>query len=230
MTPDPLMASARASSPQTWNRYSYVLNNPLRFVDPRGLNELNAEQCKKDPHCVTLNVNVVYDQNANGGKGLTDQQKKTFEHQQLQDAKDEYGSADIHLNVTYSSGAVSDNSLTGLVSGAVNVLVSDHTMSGEAGDSGRTTAGGFFSMLNINRVGNDTLSHELAHHVFGDTSFGFNNAMLRGASAIDPSLGLVVGLPLNLFADVGNDQARNLAQSFTRGPGGCRYGRKGNRT
>jgi RHS repeat-associated protein len=34
---DPLGASARAGSPQTWNRYSYALNNPLRYNDPSGL-------------------------------------------------------------------------------------------------------------------------------------------------------------------------------------------------
>jgi RHS repeat-associated protein len=30
---DPLMASAREAAPQSWNRYAYVLNNPLRLVD-----------------------------------------------------------------------------------------------------------------------------------------------------------------------------------------------------
>jgi RHS repeat-associated protein len=34
---DPLMASAHASHPQTWNRYSYVLNNPLRLTDSTGM-------------------------------------------------------------------------------------------------------------------------------------------------------------------------------------------------
>lgn len=36
-SPDPLLASGRAALPQSWNRYSYALNNPLRLVDPTGL-------------------------------------------------------------------------------------------------------------------------------------------------------------------------------------------------
>jgi RHS repeat-associated protein len=33
---DPLLSSARLSIPQSWNRYSYVWNNPLLLVDPTG--------------------------------------------------------------------------------------------------------------------------------------------------------------------------------------------------
>jgi RHS repeat-associated protein len=36
---DPLGASARLSNPQSMNRYVFVLNNPLRYVDPDGLKE-----------------------------------------------------------------------------------------------------------------------------------------------------------------------------------------------
>ncbi len=35
-SPDPLMASAKRIAPQTWNRYSYVVNRPTLFVDPSG--------------------------------------------------------------------------------------------------------------------------------------------------------------------------------------------------
>lgn len=39
---DPLMASASIDTPQSWNRYAYVENNPLRYVDDEG-------RIKKDP-------------------------------------------------------------------------------------------------------------------------------------------------------------------------------------
>jgi hypothetical protein len=36
-SPDPLLASGRSAEPQTWNRYHYAGNNPLRYIDPDGL-------------------------------------------------------------------------------------------------------------------------------------------------------------------------------------------------
>ncbi len=39
---DPSMVSARTVNPQTWNRFLYVINNPLRYVDPSGMQEKDA--------------------------------------------------------------------------------------------------------------------------------------------------------------------------------------------
>jgi RHS repeat-associated protein len=39
---DPLQVSARPRSPQSWNRYSYALNNPLRYSDPSGMTTSGA--------------------------------------------------------------------------------------------------------------------------------------------------------------------------------------------
>jgi len=34
---DPILGSANPLNPQTWNRYTYTLNNPLKYTDPLGL-------------------------------------------------------------------------------------------------------------------------------------------------------------------------------------------------
>ena len=38
MQPDPDGISSSRRNPQSWNMYAYVLNNPLRFTDPDGMN------------------------------------------------------------------------------------------------------------------------------------------------------------------------------------------------
>src|SRR5258705_7849672 len=40
MTADPAgLAAVNPSNPQSWNRYAYVLNNPLNSIDPLGLSD-----------------------------------------------------------------------------------------------------------------------------------------------------------------------------------------------
>lgn len=42
-SPDPAgLLAAKPGNPQSWNLYSYVMNNPLVYVDPNGLDCVNA--------------------------------------------------------------------------------------------------------------------------------------------------------------------------------------------
>jgi RHS repeat-associated protein len=41
---DPLASSARKEMPQTWNRYSYAVNEPVDQHDPTGLDSLSPTQ------------------------------------------------------------------------------------------------------------------------------------------------------------------------------------------
>jgi RHS repeat-associated protein len=47
-SPDPLLASGRILLPQSWNRYSYVLNQPLGRTDPLGLQSKGQGAKDKD--------------------------------------------------------------------------------------------------------------------------------------------------------------------------------------
>jgi RHS repeat-associated protein len=181
-SPDPLMASAKASNPQTWNRYSYVLNNPLRYFDPDGMDV--PDDCAKDPSCtIKVKVNVIYDQTVDNGRGLTADQKKQFEQGQIAKAQKDFGTSNIKLDVTYTAGSytVDQNTgqmqLAGLKADSLNLMVSSATPTGAAGAStvGKDN-GTAVTFLNFSDVHDrnafplftNTTEHEMAHQFLGD--------------------------------------------------------------
>jgi RHS repeat-associated protein len=60
-TPDRAGLAADPSNPQSWNRYSYVLNNPLSYVDPNGLD------------CVYINADGTLSHVVSGECGVNDE-------------------------------------------------------------------------------------------------------------------------------------------------------------
>ncbi|MGC2163148.1 MAG: RHS repeat-associated core domain-containing protein [Silvibacterium sp.] len=69
MSPDPYSGSYDPTNPQSMNRYSYALNNPLSFVDPLGADVM---VCDSDGDCTTMSdsdwQNAV---NGPGNDGIT---------------------------------------------------------------------------------------------------------------------------------------------------------------
>ena len=179
LIPDPLMASAKTTNPQSWNRYIYTLNNPLRYVDPDGL-DVPAE-CVEDTNCaIVVNLNVIYDSTVNNGQGFTNEQKSEFKQDQIAEAQKAYGNSNIRLNVAYTEGTVSvRNGVatigTGLDANAVNIFVSRTLPPSKAGMAGVSEIDDVAAVIvNFDKVSNgrfitiNTTAHELGHHFIGD--------------------------------------------------------------
>ncbi len=60
-SPDPTLLSVNGFNPQSWNRYTYVLNNPYLYTDPLGLWELTYEERTKDKKNKDGTITKVYD-------------------------------------------------------------------------------------------------------------------------------------------------------------------------
>jgi len=64
-TVDPLGASAKRIDPQSMNRYTFVLNNPLRYVDPDGMDGVAAWDQLSDEYRRALASKLIKVQNSN---------------------------------------------------------------------------------------------------------------------------------------------------------------------
>lgn len=72
---DPIMSKAAAGSPLLWNRYAYVGNNPMKFIDPSGrllkltrcVEDQNSDACKAQ---MGLYLSIFGNQAAEAGKYL----------------------------------------------------------------------------------------------------------------------------------------------------------------
>ncbi|HET9182944.1 MAG TPA: RHS repeat-associated core domain-containing protein [Candidatus Angelobacter sp.] len=99
MSPDPLLNSAQPWNPQTWNRYSYTLNNPLRYTDPLGLYVWgncsgSADQCKADQQRFRDSITKAQD----ALKNLDPKSKEAKELQKTLNKLGEEGKGNIKIN------------------------------------------------------------------------------------------------------------------------------------
>lgn len=89
------------------------------------------------------------------------------------------------------------------VKGAENLIVSDHTDTGDAGVSTFTNKGYAISQIDENQADLETVSHEITHQILGDTT-GMMNTLMQ----YDP-VGLFAAVA-NSITDVQNDSMRSV--------------------
>jgi RHS repeat-associated protein len=66
-TPDPYRASGGLATPQSWNRYAYVLGDPVNYYDPTGLMAL----CPPGTHTGPDGMSCAADNASTGGGGVS---------------------------------------------------------------------------------------------------------------------------------------------------------------
>jgi RHS repeat-associated protein len=107
MQPDPLLNSGRPEDPQSWNRYSYVRNNPLSRFDPTGLYGLNNTCAENNKKC-NDEFRQHADQLKNALKNLQNQLKNVKDPVQkarLEASLKALGTEGDHNGVTVGFGA-----------------------------------------------------------------------------------------------------------------------------
>ena len=213
-SPDAPFADQHPEDPQSWNLYTYGRNNPLRYFDPTGMDAVSKEACAQDSTCVSVQLNVVLDKNADiydsKGKLLPEYQKQV--DSQVAKAQSDYGEFNIHLEVSQVSGAVTNDHgnlsiSSGAVAGALNVAVTDSNQLGNSAVTGESGIqnGVAATYLNMNNIRPDTLSHELSHQFAGDTAFQIPNIRVPGLNQL---VGFAIGLGANTYFDYRNDYTR----------------------
>jgi RHS repeat-associated protein len=178
-SPDPLMASARTSEPQSWNRYAYAFNNPLKYTDPNGMDV--PKECIDNQNCtIKISLNVIYDKDAR----FSAKDRQRLERDFLKKAQKDYKNSNIELDVSYSEGTFKRNtdgnfSFSGVQSDKLNVYFSDATPTLKPGVAFNLSNGAGVVIvdpthmeslsMNVYPLGTNTLEHEMGHHLLGHT-------------------------------------------------------------
>lgn len=147
--------NANASNPQSWNRYAYVFNNPLRHVDPDGLEV--PEWCVNDNNCqIKMRVNIIYDTRMNKGTGITPEQKAKAQKEQKK-VEGILRNANVDVQRTEVSGAVTaSGEISGSQKDALNIFVSDQELPRCVAGVSSTVRGVPTTQFNIDKISTDT--------------------------------------------------------------------------
>jgi RHS repeat-associated protein len=111
LSPDPLLNSGRPDNPQTWNRYAYGLNNPLRNFDPTGLYTCSGDKKQCSGFADALKA---------AQSALGNLKKGSAEYKALSGAINSYGKAGVDngVHVGFGATAGAGNTTVGVLADA----------------------------------------------------------------------------------------------------------------
>ncbi len=180
MSPDDFWKDSHVGDPQSWNKYAYARNNPLRYVDPTGEKATVSSTCTtNDQNQMTCNFNIqasisVY---AAEGSNLTQEQLSAAASTIQSSIQNAWSGSFTQDGVTYNvttqvSVQVAASQQAAIDSGAQNVIGLSNGNAAPGADSyvesrslfrAITGSGPDKGLWNINNLANGIAAHEFTH-------------------------------------------------------------------
>ncbi|MDQ3802234.1 MAG: discoidin domain-containing protein [Acidobacteriota bacterium] len=215
-SPDPLLSSGTVYNPQTWNRYAYTINNPLKYTDPFGMYICNGskDQCK-DVEKGLKNLEKARDSFKKGSD----------EHNRLDRSLKAYGAKGVDNGVTIEFRATKSGGPA-----ATEITVRDKDQNGVKDVTADNPTGqGITVQIDPaqNKSAEDyvqSLGHEGSHVADGTDLVGALPTNLT-----DPAVATIINGPLNLTDYVTETKAYEVSSFIAqaRGASTLSVGKKG---
>jgi RHS repeat-associated protein len=179
-SPDDVLKDSHVADPQSWNKYAYARNNPLRYIDPSGGEATETTTCSVNGQNQTVcqvNIQASVAIYAAPGSNLDQQQLNaaantiTNSIQGAWSGQFQQDGVTYNVNTSVNVQVVSDEA-AGMQSGAQNVIGLTNGNAGRNADS-FVNPRSFFGAIsgsgpdtgtwNINNLGNGIAAHEFTH-------------------------------------------------------------------
>jgi RHS repeat-associated protein len=222
-SPDPLLSSATIYDPQTWNRYSYVLNNPMRFIDPLGLYEwdtslggtaTDADLNKtKEGRAIVQRRNEFRDALRQAASAMIKGKLTNHQRNEINRSLSAYGGEGVANGVTVANGVVKDGADANTSSGNKDGYTVDPA-------TGAVTPSIMVTLNKDKSIGAEAAAHEGSHVA--------DREALVGALTAQMSTEDWVKSALNVTTYATESRAYEVSAAVAQGQNEATYNANGN--